>query len=327
MTNDPIYDTEGYIKKCYKFLNGKINPYYPARRLLLVNRDIDFAGDKDSKFVINGEASLDTVKIFPDRISGFLDKYRFNELDVGFARGYLIGIVAHELSHLDQYIPWYAFAIEDGEMVAEDLALHYEMMNDLNTIRFMTKYMNDISYELGNYSAEFYEQLSNYLTDADGNRIQPLPKYAHIPYRKITSRVERFWNTMGTVCLCDLEKLCDDYDIESICLMVKNSFSGDDLVFTIYTDKLKEPESNIAIQTEEDLSHCLSKYLYIGCCWDAKMILDENKNAISIIFDCIGGDSDLYESGTDTFRAYYERTGFNKKKYGPKSALKRVGLL
>ena len=280
---------KSYLKKCFKYLNGKINPYFKARKLILEDREIiGPISENDLKYDTYAVMNIDVVKVnIPALYNTFSDIFvKSSDLTLVW-RGYCITVIAHELSHADQYIPWY---FSSSAMIAE-VKNAYEYANEMNMRKFIEQFEDDIRHELGEFNTTIPYANNAYskIFEKNGNN------GIVIPYTKFYSNIQHMWNVLNMFTLVDLYKFVSDYDIRKVAIGFNDRFK--DLskrrdtvsVMYFYPLELDDPETFHSINTSVDVLQYLSVNLYgkYGECryWEITITVDEDdKHLMKILF-------------------------------------------
>ena len=312
-----------FSKKVFEYLNGKINPYYLATKITVNDYEFPIVGKRegvDESNLKNASMIVDRIIIFTPDIINFLEKFddinpernHYGADVLPVVRGWIVSIIAHELSHVDQKLPWFV-RCASGKL-ADDVRTKFEYDNEMNSELFIDKYRKLLINEFGFFDTTSIRNLVSYKQMA-----KDLPDSLNFnTYMKIRSPVDKFWDELSSLCLFDMESFIKGCGIEQIEMIVSNPFISNYQVCRIYTEDLYEPETSwsrnnavdglrfmsTAIYNVDGLtqSHDISIYhekddLHKICIWiDIKAIVTSESNN-EMKQSTVYIDQDLSESG------------------------------
>lgn len=148
--------------KAYDFLNGKINPVYPARKLIFYKKpSVEYLNEEKTDVSIFGQCVYDHIALNPYGMKDWLLHNIPNGADEIDLRTLIICITAHELSHLDQkYKLWDRDGFESKYPFKN--TIEAEVANEINTVIFLENYYNLISANLGKFDIDLYKDITAY---------------------------------------------------------------------------------------------------------------------------------------------------------------------
>ena len=289
-----------YCKEVYNYFNGKINPYYPCRKLTV--NDYEIPEFMKGGTVTDACVIIDRIVIFaPEIIESLVHTMQKNTDMLAVIRGWIISTIAHELSHMDQYMPW---VLSIGSM-PEDIRMKYEFDNEMNAERFIDKYKQDIVNNLGYFDTHAFRRLNSYLDYHENNTEWRIKEDT---YRKISSPVEKFWNVMSSELLFDFKRMIKEYMIDEMEIVVYNPYADILGKFHEYTTckvrvcDLYEPETSWSRNNAVDVMRFLSDNVYADTIGGYRKEIsvipydDDNLTNISICIVIKG----LYNEGEST---------------------------
>jgi hypothetical protein len=129
-------DVKVFALEVFDYLNGRINKKVPARGINFVkDRDIEFGfNNKCSPQMLTATVYTNSLYVNPNAV---IDMDRIHKEYYGQSityeqfTGFIIQIIAHELSHLDQDIDQYKYCTDD------DYANMIEITNELRTLKWV----------------------------------------------------------------------------------------------------------------------------------------------------------------------------------------------
>lgn len=157
-----VKDIKKFIKKVYKLCNGKINPIYPSEYLEFYRKpDVEFMNEPENKEMrLLGQHIYDHVAFNPYEMKAWAlansmlaDIYEFKSL--------IIGIVLHELSHMDQNYKLFGKNDFTSKYPCKN-SLECEVANDFNVYEFMRRHYEFLVKHFGRFDLEAYFSISAY---------------------------------------------------------------------------------------------------------------------------------------------------------------------
>jgi hypothetical protein len=187
-----------FIKKIYKYGNGKINPKYKCRKLIIHEEVVPRLLDDDSPSFIGACLSGDEIHVY---LSDIMNELKLCEnVDITIKenkfKAFLAGIIFHELSHCDQHMP--LFPTDDERRIIE-------YQNELNTYYFVKRYRDEIFEKFDGIDIRFYFDISQYMEELNGKTDLTIPAY-----KKIANPIEKMYNVISHYTLMDVEGLCNE---------------------------------------------------------------------------------------------------------------------
>ena len=140
------YATYSFLERAYFYLNGRINKI----RSIGLKMD-DFSSTKDS--MIMGFNCVASTNLFPYNITSLLVKLINNGLQITEEsyKGYLLLIVAHELSHISQVIDYVGISNKEDKT---DSYVNLERANDGNAIMYLINNQDTLQSLFGKFDFE-----------------------------------------------------------------------------------------------------------------------------------------------------------------------------
>ena len=294
ITNDAIIS---FSKKVFEFLNGKINPYIKARKIKFIERDVDFMDDDEYiDYEVNAVEHFGEIILFVDDTREILINLLPEGVNIERSfKGFLIGIIAHELSHVDQYIPWYAYMTNSKE---DNLRFNaYEYANEMNTLAFINQFHQMIVFALGPFSLPLYESGSKYLLDKDAEAYM---KNHDITYKKLTDYPHAFWNRLSEFLHFDTYHFWVDTQFHRIDISIDNPYKHYIKETQIDTSFVTDPTTHMAKKTLKELNQLLATEFYNGESWVLKIYWLDDEGILYVDAKCEGAGSKFYEIVPDT---------------------------
>ena len=264
------------IKKAYKFLNGKINPRYKSHKLVIHNELRVRMVDEDETFYA-ATADAGRVDVYLNDIVEFFGSYRSAVASNYMYTGYIICLVAHELSHVDQYMPIF--------MTTEE-RLAIEVSNELNTLSYIDKYRQELENEFGEFSTVEYQNRSQYLSPEYLSIYKKLLEavkednelYDVFSYKKINSPITILWRQLAGLTMMDMYTFLHDHpDIDRVAVIIRDMIINDcESVLMLYTEDLRNPETYQTYQKADFALSWLTNTIVQGLHWDADVYIPED---------------------------------------------------
>lgn len=269
-------DLEFLSDVVFEYLNGKINPNVKASGIMLENPRLVKCDQKSDTYTYTaGFISGNKVFIFQNNINEVLDKVNGDRDYLPWITGWLIEVIAHELSHLNQDYDMLRYT-DDKEY--RDFI---EITNTLRTFEWLDEHMKELELTFGNLDMKSVKANNYYL-----NTVEKKYNYTVKDYVPIKGEPEFLLNLISGLMRTDASKLLE----ESYKRGITNFGIGDTDKEYIYTcGDIKQ------ILSSSSISHTVSTYITekiiacyksIGCSWE----ITENKNCLVLaykIFDKI----------------------------------------
>ena len=151
-----IKDIKKFVKKVYNATNGKINPIYPSRYLEFYKKpSIEFMNETRNISNIMGQCVYDHIAINQYELKRWLDE-NMPVIDIYEFKGLIIGVVLHELSHMDQRYNLF----DQYKNYPNKNTIESEVANDFNVQRYIDKYETYLRDKLGSFDPEFYSTVT-----------------------------------------------------------------------------------------------------------------------------------------------------------------------
>lgn len=165
LRNVKVKRIKKFAFKAYDFLNGKINPFYPSRKMIFYKKpNVVYLNEEETDVSVFGQSVYDHIAINPYGIKDWLIRNIPNGSDEIDLRTLIICIIAHELSHLDQkYKLWDKAGMESKYPYKN--SIEAEVANEINTIIFLENYYNLVSANLGKFDIDLYKDITAYKPD------------------------------------------------------------------------------------------------------------------------------------------------------------------
>lgn len=266
-------DVKKFMKKAYKFLNGKINPVIRCESLNFIeSHGARFIYDKDEDVHYTiGVAHLNKITINLDYIMDVIDQvFPHKGYVVDSINGYLLMIIAHELSHLDQ--------VEDNKTDLQS-RINHEWSNERHARNYIKAMEQEICHELGDLNFETSNLINSYSDYEE--------KATDDTYYSIKSIYERFEDILELFHL-DIKKIIQDGKYELITFFVDNSVRKMKSAFDLPLNYIYYGHTDESY----DIIHNFLKYIandvFIFYKWDITIHI-ENDNNIVLYFEPVGG--------------------------------------
>ena len=257
------------IKGYYEELNGEVNPIVQSRKLILIK-------DHSVKFITRpGE--------LPTRITAYMtinqitvDVVYISEIlkslgaDRGFfapaIRGFVLGIIVHELSHVDQDVCAYPNTATGNR--------DYEWSNEMHARHYINTHMDKLCSIFGDIDMKWGDTC----TYMDANNLRKVKNGKYIP---VKSMVNKFISEFKYAFQINPVKICDDgYNIS---IFINNRFRGYDTGMYIPLDIILSEHTRESIAYINDILSFMANEVYIGYEWFIKLRKERKDNDIIIL--------------------------------------------
>ena len=271
------------IRRVYKFLNGKINPRYKSYKLVIHNEmRVGIGGE--SKKIYAATADAGCVDIYLNDIVEFFGLTRSKLCSEYMYKGYIICLVAHELSHIDQYMPIFMTDLE---------RLCIEVGNELNTLSYIEKYRSELENEFGPFSTTEYQARSAYLNDENTEIfhvvLDAVKKNTEIfdilSYKKINSPITKLWYQLSGLSLMDIYSYISDHEkLERIGVIVRDLIINDsEQVLMININDMRQPETYQTYQKADFALEWITDSVYNGLTWEVDVYIPDEQPDLLVI--------------------------------------------
>lgn len=164
------YDVDWLVylaKKSYTFLNGRINPTIKSTELRIRRKEDKFEHTWFKQYVPMGGSSFGPiVTIYP----GYINVLCKSIIRMGGEpispiemMSVVFGIVAHELSHVNQKITFKELNVDDPD-IDNNTNFKFEQVNELHTIKWINDHLAEASKFMGfPIWPDAYEAISSYV--------------------------------------------------------------------------------------------------------------------------------------------------------------------
>lgn len=203
--NVKIKKIKKFLSKAFYLINGKINYVYPARKIVFSEKpSVNFMNKDKNPNVILGQNTLDYVIFNPYEMKEWIEiNYEVSELQF---KGLLLGILTHELSHMDQR---FRTTYDKSDMCYPIKgSLESEIANDKNTLRFIEKNYDIISSELGIFDMSTYVDVSVY-NIKKANEAGIVVDGSLIRYEKINNVRDRLIEALSSILNLDIYRMIE----------------------------------------------------------------------------------------------------------------------
>ena len=277
------------IRRVYKFLNGKINPRYKSYKLVIHNEmRVGIGGERKTFYA--GTADAGCVDIYLNDIVEFFGLTRSKMCSEYIYKGYIICLVAHELSHVDQYMPIFMTDLE---------RLCIEVGNEFNTLSYIEKYRSELENEFGPFSTVEYQARSAYLNDENTEIfhavLDAVKKNTEIfdilSYKKINSPITKLWYQLSGLSLIDTYSYMSAHEnLGRIAVVVRDLIINDsEQVLMINKDDMAQPETYQTYQKADFALEWITESIYNGLSWDVDVYIpDEQPDLLIIALNSVG---------------------------------------
>ena len=200
-----------FLTKAFNLLNGKINPIYPARKIVFKPKSSIRYLNSDNIATTLAQNTLDYVLMDPHGLKEWILNNN-NVTEIQF-RGLLLCILAHELSHMDQR--YRTILTNRDNSYPEKGSIESEIANDRNTIDFLTSNYKEISHKLGNFDIQLYKLVTVY-TEQKAKESGIEVDNCFVKYGKINSVRDRLLEILSVVTNLNFYKLLDSEELLNI---------------------------------------------------------------------------------------------------------------
>lgn len=178
--DEVIYEyTKIIARHAFEFMNGRINPTIRARGIKFsLERDIDIGINQ----IVSGSSVTGIVYVNIDclkEVNNALIRKGSKGLSESKALGFVVGVIAHELSHCEQNISMFMSLendktqvhkmfdefndVESGKKNEIDIPTRIEIANELHTIEWLDAHFDEIKKEFPGIDLSYYKLTSSYL--------------------------------------------------------------------------------------------------------------------------------------------------------------------
>jgi hypothetical protein len=285
-------------------MNGKINPTIKSKRLVFsMERDVDLGINN----IIAGSSITGAVYVNIDCLKEANSNLLRNGepgLSEPQALGYLVCVIAHELSHCEQNISLFCTEkgsdtepkkifgklsnIRKGKRIDIDIPTKIEIANELNTIKWLTDHKAEIEREFKGIDISYYIDSSVYLymNKKLGNPI------TLADYHTYKSNYQAFINFLGSIMgIRDMNKfiqLCHERDIHDFYVQhdINREYNGKNRINMYWLGDMKtleESESLCSALIETLLDEVVLRHPFFV----SGFVIDENESGYSLAFSML----------------------------------------